>query len=242
MQYYIINHFLFRRVTFPENTVYYSKRTNGKAEYMNEVLDNAKDLEHLHELESRIRQGFRQFLAVGNALAEIRMNRLYKLEDFKSFAEYVKAKFNYNLAYCNYVINTAEMIKRLEAVQDDSFALPTSEAQCKALQPILKKEVSEEKVEQVKQVLAKIKEEDVRPTAKAIQATIAELYPDALPPEKDPTEFNERVFGNSLNKICSQMQNISEEDIRNFFADQSRAEQKSMFISEIRKLLTILES
>ena len=38
------------------------------------------------------------------------------------------------------------------------------------------------------------------------------------------------------------MQNISEEDIRNFFADQSRAEQKSMFISEIRKLLTILES
>ena len=106
MQFYHIFYFLFRRVTFPENTVYYSKRTNGKAEYMNEVLDNAKDLEHLHELESRIRQGFRQFLAVGNALAEIRMNRLYKLEDFKSFAEYVKAKFNYNLAYCNYVINT----------------------------------------------------------------------------------------------------------------------------------------
>lgn len=242
MYFYHIFYFRFRSVTFPENTVYYSKRTNGKAGYMNEVLDNAKDLEHLHELESRIREGFRQFLDVGNALAEIRMKRLYKLEDFKSFAEYVKAKFNYNLAYCNYVINTAEMIKRLEAVQDDSFALPTSEAQCKALQPLLKKEVSEEKVEQVKQVLAKIKEEDVRPTAKAIQATIAELYPDALPPEKDPTEFNERVFGNSLNKICSQMRNINEEDIRNFFADHSRAEQKSMFISEIRKLLTILES
>ena len=38
------------------------------------------------------------------------------------------------------------------------------------------------------------------------------------------------------------MRNINEEDVRNFFADHSRAEQKSMFISEIRKLLTILES
>ncbi len=209
---------------------------------MNEVLDDAKKLERLHELEAEIKQGFRQFLAVGNALAEIKLKRLYKAEDYKGFAEYVKAKFNYNLSYCNYVMNTAEMIKRLEAVQDDTFQLPTSEAQCKALQPIMKKEpVSEEKVAQVKEVLAKIKEEDVRPTAKAIQATIAELYPDAVPPEKDPTEFNERTFGNSLNKICCQMQNISEDDIRNFFADQSRAEQKSMFISEIRKLLLILE-
>lgn len=210
---------------------------------MNDVLDDAKKLERLHELEAEIKQGFRQFLAVGNALTEIKLNRLYKLEDYKGFAEYVKAKFNYNLSYCSYVMNTAEMIKRLEAVHDGSFALPTSEAQCKALQPILKKEpVSEEKVEQVRQVLAKIKEEEVRPTAKAIQATIAELYPDALPPEKDPNEFNERTFGNSLNRICSQMQNINEDDIRNFFADESRAEQKSMFISEIRKLLLILES
>lgn len=65
---------------------------------MNDVLDDAKKLERLHELEAEIKQGFRQFLAVGNALTEIKLNRLYKLEDYKGFAEYVKAKFNYNLS------------------------------------------------------------------------------------------------------------------------------------------------
>ena len=39
---------------------------------MNDVLDDAKKLERLHELEAEIKQGFRQFLAVGNALTEHR--------------------------------------------------------------------------------------------------------------------------------------------------------------------------
>lgn len=210
---------------------------------MNEVLSDAQQLEKLHFLENIVKKGFQQFLDVGQALAEIKEARLYKAEGHKSFAEYVKNKFNYNLNYCNYLMNTADMIKRLEALDDDSFVMPTSEAQCKALAPLIKKEeINDEKIGQIKDVLTKIKEEEVRPTAKAIQATIAQLYPDTLPPEKDPTEFNEKSFGNSLTTICNQMQNISEDDIRNFFADQARAEQKKLFITEIRKLLLILEA
>jgi len=209
----------------------------------NEVLSDAKQQERLHELENTVRKGFQQFLEVGRALSEIRERRLYKADDFRSFGEYVKARFNYNLSYCNYVMNTADMIRRLEDCHDDSFVMPSSEAQCKALAPLIRKEeLNDAKMDQIKEVLTKIKEEDVRPTAKAIQATIAELYPDTLPPEKDPAEFNERTFGNSLNNICLQMQNISEDDLRNFFADQERAARKELFVSEIRKLLAILEA
>lgn len=210
---------------------------------MNEVLDEARQLEKLQELETVVRNGFRQFLEVGRALAEIREGGFYKAEGYHSFSTYVRSKFNYNPAYCSYLINTSEMIHRLEALEDDSIMLPTTEAQCKALAPLIRKEeISDHSIDRIRQVLARVREEETRPSAKAIRNAIAELYPETLPPEKDPDEFNEKAFGNSLNTICAQMRNIREDDLRHFFADQSRAEQKEHFISEIRKLLLLLEA
>ncbi len=210
---------------------------------MNEVLDEARQLEKLHELETVVRTGFRQFLEVGRALAEIKEARLYQAEGYRSFAGYVKSKFNYNLSYCNYLMNTAELIRRLEDLGDDTIAVPSTEAQCKALAPLIRKEkIDDEKIDRVRQVLAKVKEEETQPSAKAIHSAIAELYPETLPPERNPEEFNARAFGNSLNTICCQMRNIREDDLKHFFADQSRAEQKEHFITEIRKFLLLLEA
>ena len=103
-------------------------------------LDESRDLLHLEEV---VRGGLQTFVKVGEALAEIRDRKLYRLE-YHSFEEYLRAKWQlerrnaYDLILCAAVAKTVQCIAQIDrATARELGKLPTPELQQDALRVVV---------------------------------------------------------------------------------------------------------
>lgn len=98
------------------------------------MSDNALTVDEkirLSHLENRVEQGLRTFVEAGNALAEIRDQRLYR-ESFESFEEYCRARWKISRPRAYEIIGSAEVVTILSGLPDIQ-RLPANSRQAEPL-------------------------------------------------------------------------------------------------------------
>jgi hypothetical protein len=91
---------------------------------------NETALDLLKGYEDIIERGQHTFVAVGNALAEIRERKLYTM-DYKSFQDYCKQRWGFMANYANKLIAASEVVDNLAA--QVSTIVPSTESQARPL-------------------------------------------------------------------------------------------------------------
>ena len=95
----------------------------------------------LTELENQIRKAFYE---AGLAFREIREKRLYKIEGFNSFENYLKEKWGKSKSHANYLIDAAKIISEdLLPISSGKVPLPTTETQVRPLKKLKPEERQE---------------------------------------------------------------------------------------------------
>lgn len=110
---------------------------------MNEMIINEKPLtvtesNRLEELEGVIKENFLGFVAVGNALAEIRERRLYRNEENRTFEGYCRDLWDMSRQHADRLVASARVLENLTPIgvkmeDDPNFLLPLNEAQAREL-------------------------------------------------------------------------------------------------------------
>jgi hypothetical protein len=95
----------------------------------NANITAATDAQRLATLEAIIQNGLRTFIEVGNALLEIRDERLYREQGFKTFEDYCQKRWGWGRNYANKQIIAAEVIQNLGT----NVPKPKNEAQAREL-------------------------------------------------------------------------------------------------------------
>lgn len=105
---------------------------------------NGDERKELKQCESVIEGGKKTFLAVGNALSQIRDGRLYR-ETHKTFQDYCQKKWNFDKSYANRLISAAAVVATIVANSDDDYQVipPANEAQANALADVSEDERAE---------------------------------------------------------------------------------------------------
>lgn len=132
----------------------------------------------LIELEKKIASGLQTFIDVGEALAEIRDSKLYRIES-GTFEDYCRDKWNMSKAFAFRQIAAAKVAQNLSPIGD---TIPKTESQARPLTklpPEKQPEAWEKAVE---------KAGGEQPTAKQVQDAVVEvLEPEPIkPPAKLP--------------------------------------------------------
>lgn len=94
---------------------------------MNEI-----EVSRLAKCEEVIERGLHTFVDVGNALLEIRDNRLYR-EKYSTFEDYCKDRWGWQRNYANKLIASAEVVTNLGTIVP---ILPVTESQARPLTPL----------------------------------------------------------------------------------------------------------
>lgn len=84
----------------------------------------------LRDCEKRIERGLDSFVDVGNALAEIRESRLYRMTD-ATFEDYCRRRWNVSRFYAHRLIDAAQVVEALLPIGN----IPANEAQARELAP-----------------------------------------------------------------------------------------------------------
>lgn len=72
------------------------------------------DVQRLQELEEVIAPGLETFIAVGEALSEIRESKLWKAADFDSFEQYLQVRWNFKSSRARQLISGARVARLIE--------------------------------------------------------------------------------------------------------------------------------
>lgn len=112
-------------------------------------------------LEKVIQSGLSTFVSVGEALAEIRESRLYRIE-FDNFDEYCRSKWNMSRIQAHRLTAAAEISEMLPIGNK-----PTGESQ---VRPLSKLDTEEEQKEAWKEA---VEESGGKPTAKHVEAAVS---------------------------------------------------------------------
>lgn len=118
----------------------------------------------LAELEAIIQRGKQTFFEVGNALAQIMEEQLYKEKGFGSFAEYCETVWGFKKTYAYQLVQSAELVKELPATVS-AIAEKMNPAQVRELVKIPK----EKRETVIKNAVAKSKSARRKMTAKDIK-------------------------------------------------------------------------
>lgn len=84
----------------------------------------------LEELEAVIERGLETFIEVGQALKEIRDNRLYKEIGYTRFEDYCRERWSFERSYAYYLIQSAGVAAEMSTIVDDP---PTTEFHAREL-------------------------------------------------------------------------------------------------------------
>jgi hypothetical protein len=87
------------------------------------------------DLEAIIAQNYNGFYQVGLAFSAIRDRNLYKQEGFRSFAGYLRARWEIGRAHAYRKIACAKVIDNLSPIEDNVI-LPANEAQTRPITPL----------------------------------------------------------------------------------------------------------
>lgn len=146
----------------------------------------------LGELELTIERGMKSFVAVGNALLEIREARLYKERGFARFEDYCQQHWGMSRPQAYRMIDSAKVV---EAVSPMGDIAPANERQARELAPLLDDPGT------LEAVWAKVVSSGSPVTAKAIKAAVAAAKAPPTPepdpaPEPAPTTQTIPAAGN----------------------------------------------
>lgn len=110
---------------------------------MSELIINEKPLtapefKRLEALEDVIKTNFLGFVAVGNALAEIRDKRLYRNDENRTFEGYCRDLWDMSHQHADRLVASAKVLENLTPIgvkkeDDPCFLLPLNEAQAREL-------------------------------------------------------------------------------------------------------------
>ena len=126
----------------------------------------------LEALEATIDRGLRTFVEVGEALLEIRDQRLYRTHGFTGFEEYCRVRWGWTHRHVNRQIAAAEVVKNLGPIG------PTVQNEAQA------RELTRLSPEEQREVAATIDFENT--TAEEIRAKVAKLTDDEETPIEAP--------------------------------------------------------
>jgi hypothetical protein len=120
---------------------------------MGENIINEKSLtvtesNRLEKLEGVIKTNFLGFVAVGNALAEIRDKRLYRSDENRTFEGYCRELWDMSARHAERLEKSALVLENLRPIgrkkeDDPNFLLPLNEAQARELAPLEAEEQQE---------------------------------------------------------------------------------------------------
>lgn len=119
----------------------------------------------LRGCEGVIERGKKAFFEVGNALATIKDDRLYR-ETYDTFDEYCSAKWGFKRTYAHYLIESAGVVERVHNCEQKPPILPTAESQVRPLAKLPKDEQAEAWEEAVDSADGK------QPTAKQVKEVV----------------------------------------------------------------------
>jgi len=142
-------------------------------------------LSKLTTLETTIAEGMETFIDVGNALKQIRDERLYR-DGYKTFEEYTKERWGWNRAHAHRMIQAAAVDENI-SIQIGDTAKPKTESQYREVA----KAPADKQVAVVEAAAAKAEAEDRKPTAKDYREAVAEVvYEDAIDDEPEPPKVD----------------------------------------------------
>jgi len=141
------------------------------------------------ECEQVIAKGMHTFVEVGNALLTIRDGRLYR-DKYATFEAYCREKWEMTKRYANYVIGSAQVVKRLGTIVP---ILPTTESQARPLTTIPMEQVGEVWQEAIETAP---KDKNGKPiiTSKHVDETV-KRWKEADEPYAEPDGFDSQAEG-----------------------------------------------
>lgn len=107
---------------------------------MSEVVPVLESTRTLDECEAVIRRGLNSFIEVGEALMEIRDNRLYREKGFSRFEDYCQQEWKWTHRHANRLIESAEVVHSLGPIGP---ILPATESQARELVPLMRQDEAE---------------------------------------------------------------------------------------------------
>ena len=122
------------------------------------------------ELETQIDDNFKGAFTLAAALAEIREKRLYR-EDYKTFEEYCKTRWDYSRSYCERLADTNSVLIDLKGYEDNEM-YPRNELQARVFVPLNK----DQRIKLLKTAHEKSKTDNT--TAAELAKYRRELFPD----------------------------------------------------------------
>ena len=96
----------------------------------------ASGMEHLEQLERAVAGGSRRFPAVGDAMAALNRNGLYRLRGYATFADYVVGRWNMSVSQAYREIGAARVVALLRDA--GASRVPANEAQARELTPLMR--------------------------------------------------------------------------------------------------------
>jgi hypothetical protein len=115
---------------------------------INEKSMTVTESKRLEKLEGVIKENFLGFVAVGNALAEIRAKRLYRNDENRTFEGYCRDLWDMSHQHADRLVASAKVLDNLTPIgvkkeDDPNFLLPLNEAQARELAPLEAEEQQE---------------------------------------------------------------------------------------------------
>lgn len=107
---------------------------------MSEIAQIVKSTRTLEECEAVIRRGLNSFIEVGEALMEIRDNRLYREKGFSQFEDYCQQEWGFSQSRTYQMMDAAKVTGLLES-STIVEQLPATERQARELVPLMRKDV-----------------------------------------------------------------------------------------------------
>ena len=153
--------------TLPDSDIQV-KPTAGEIISMEESAD-------LVRLERTIKAGLDTFLEVGNALAEIRDRKLYRVEH-KTFEDYCRKRWNFSANYARRLMFAAEIV---EMVPIGTKSLITTESQARELSKVAPERRAEVVAAAAKSTNGNLTANAIRAATEAVEAELGDAADQA---------------------------------------------------------------
>ena len=138
-------------------------------------IEKSESLNHIEKQELKdceliIDDGLRGFIAVGNALAKIRDEKLYR-EHFSSFEKYVKSRWQMNKDYAYKLMSGSEVAQRVEGIENEFQARELNRVPFTEQEKVMKRAISNADLEDREVTAKDIREAASEPTTLTARST-----------------------------------------------------------------------
>ena len=206
---------------------------------------SAKETKRLASIEAQIERNLQGFVEVGNALAVIRTERLYR-GTHGTFDAYVRERWDFQKSYAYRLIDAAEAVQNLKTspIGDKIEVLPASESQARALgkvEPEQQADVWQQVIEQsprdehgqprpTAEIVEKVVYDWITPTEEKKVKAPQEQHPREPHAPKTEAELSEENFERDLERIGNLVHDV-------FFTWQAKRDRIEVMLDTLRNYI-----